>query len=288
MKKWWLFLVLYTSFPGAHPSIYAEPSFRVDLDRQKVFLDQTCVLKIQFEWPKKEAHYVFAVPDPVLQKIQIQRRGESQETLVREGLEWTLKTFIFELQPLEAGAATIAEFQVRYVDSDSQKQGGFLVPEFSIQVLRPRNTRWVFWTGAAAFPLAVFIAALLGIRARLKGREILESPSPPSFFDKLQGIRERTNSGTASKEILYDLSKEFRNFLVQRYELTHPDATEDELIKEIQTKELSLDEKKLITALLSQLQEAKYVQKNIAGPDFKRLMDSVLEFVEKRRVIINS
>lgn len=287
-KRSWIYLIFFSCcFSALFDSACAEPSFQASVDRKKIFLNQTCALKIEFEWPKKEARYTFAIPSPDLQKMKLLRQGEAQETRVKEGAEWTRKTFMLEFQPLETGTAAIEEFQVHYVDSLSQKQGQFLVPRSSIKILRPVNLKAFFETGGAVLFSALL--AIFAFRIRSSGRKkIPQDSQPPSAFDKFQEIQKRMAPGIAGKALIYDLSKEFRNFLAQYYQLSHREATEDELIGEIQRKELPLDEKKLVTVLLSEIREAKFVPTNTAEQDFKRLIESILEFVGKRKIVMNS
>ena len=120
---------------------WAKPELDVTLSVDSISLEERTTLTLEIQWLKSEALYTFAFPNLQLMNLTIYKWGEAQEVFIQDGDEWTLKTFTVILNPVEVGTATIAGFELPYLDPENQKGGRFTVERQDIMVTQPPLNR---------------------------------------------------------------------------------------------------------------------------------------------------
>ncbi len=265
----------------------AEPHLEASLSRQEIRLDETLTLTVQVEWSKEEANYVFAFPELELHNLAIERRGESEESVIRSGIQQTKKTFSIELKPLQPGEGRISEFQISYIDPSVQKGGKFSVAEQKIDVRKPP---FRFPVRAAA--LAVVIpTALLLIRSRLRfqkqAKERDSHPGPTPQEQSLEKLNELIAhpSSRSGKERLYEWSAGLRQFVADFYGMGPGRMTESEILEQLKTKGIVRPEIEELHKLFDLLREAKFTGVEFSEGDLKHLQNELLRYIEGKRVV---
>ncbi len=276
------FILISLAFPKAAK---AEPSFKAALSANHLKPAQSVLLTLKIEWPKGEGNYGFAVPEPGLENLSLTRRGESQEFFSRNGQEWSRKTFELEFNPLGPGEATIREFSVTYVDTGTRKQSSFPVSLMRLTVEKagsPVRRLWVF--AAAGMALLAMGAALIIWLIRKKTPPASE-PSVSKEAYLARRIKSMIESGGASKENFQAIAAEFRQFVTDYYKTGQPQATEDENIRILKSRDIPFEEFQKVKSILEKIREAKYLPEPSAAGDYKTLQQDILFFIESKKIL---
>lgn len=268
----------------------AEPHLEVSLSRQAVTLKETSILTIQITWPKDEARYVFALPELVLRNLAVERLGESEESIIRSGIQQTKKTFLIELKPLQPGEGHIPEFNIPYIDPSVQKGGSFTISEQKIAILKPPFQFPVqACLAAIAIPLTLFLIwSRLRVQKQAKGREFQTGPTPQEeALEKLKELIARPSS-KSDKERLYEWSRGLRQFVADFYGIGSDRLTESEILEKLKTKEIDRHEIEDLYKLFDRLHEAKFIGAEMPDADLKHLQNDLLQYIEGKRVLRHS
>ena len=265
----------------------AEPAFKASLSASTVAPAQPVLLTLKIEWPKNEANYGFAVPEPGLENLSLSRRGESQEFFSENEQEWVRKTFEFEFIPLGPGEAAVREFAVTYVDTGTQRRGSFQVSAMRLTVQKAESSFQRFWVFAGAG--IVFLGIVAGFVILFTKRKIPPVPGPPVSKEAhlARKIKFMIESGGASKETFHAIAAEFRQFVADYYKTGQPQATGDEIREILKSQNIPFEEFKKITGLLEKIQEAKYHPEHSAAGDYKYLQQEILFFIESKKILVS-
>src|SRR5690349_12178950 len=133
MSRRILYLFFFLFCTGSS-SGFSDPAISVSISRDIIPFSETTRLTIQAEWPRSEGSYQFALPPLIARNLILIQQGESQETFVSSGQEWTRKTFTLEFRAGEPGPGSIAGFVLPYVNPASQSTGEFSTGELRIMV----------------------------------------------------------------------------------------------------------------------------------------------------------
>ena len=273
-----LFLLVMPPHP---PLLLAKPDLKVSLPSDPINLRQNTELKIQLDWPSGEGRYQFAFPSIGLENLTLERQGESEEIFPRDHASWVRKTFTLELKPQRKGKGQIHGFDLPYENPATGDSGKFSVSPLVIQITSPPLGAGI-WLGAGAIGFFIVLAFLT---YRKWTRHEATSPRPvrAGAFSPLR--KERPETALVNPdEILLAATREFRKFLAEYYRLDAERATEDDLIRLLESQNLPHEELLKLKSLLGRLCELKFVGK-ASQENPARLHSEILQFVESKRVV---
>ena len=280
-----LLLFLYLGFFIAAP-VFAKPEVDSSLTAQKISIQETTELKIEAFWPRQEAQYVFAFPELPVHNLTVIRQGQSQETFRKGEEDWIRKTFTFELKPEQTGKASIREFDLPYIDPVLQKGGKFEIPRFELEVTKaPLSGRAILLMsiGVASFFL---LSALIFLKVTHKPKVVETITPQQAAARKIQSLAMDAEADDR-KGMLYVIGAEFRDFLTENYQLKTNKFSDDELLSELKSKNVVIEDREKIKKIFDRMQEAKYMGAKVTADELKILQRDILRFIEGKKIYGN-
>lgn len=281
------FLLLFFVFSLRQVSAKAEPTLEVTLSKQKITLSETALLTVQIEWPKGEANYSFVLPSLRLENLFLERQGESQENIRRNGQELIRKIFVTELRAEKPGVGKIDSFDIRYIDPVTQAGGAFSISEQKITVVKPplNLLSLLVWT----MPLALLTAAgVFFVFIRRHSRKLEAQPPASRAEEAIQRFKsnlERTSEKT-QKDLLFEWNVELRHFVIDFYELgTDARLNEEKILEKLEGRQVPREEVNGSRQLFDRLREARFLGLEISQGDLKRLQSDLLRYLEGKRIV---
>lgn len=267
-------------------AVLAAPEIKVTVFPEKISSDQTVQLQLEIQWPKKEAQYSFAVPPLRLKNLSILRQGESQENFRRDEDEWTLKTFLMELQPLSAGKGVVQPFTLPYIDPASQKGGSFEVAEVVIPITKPPwKASGLFFGFGVVLLLLPGTAILLFLLKKKQPSAALADLLPQNEI-ALQKIKSLSAHTNPSRDLIFKITTEFRRFLADYFDIAGRQLTEDELLAALKNKNLDREEFGRIAGILTRLRDSKFGTE-LSSAELKILEKDITQYLQSKQIVQN-
>ncbi len=288
--------LFFLGFAVFLPAGFSDPSLEVVLTPSEISLDEKASLKLEISWPKTEGAYSFGIPDPELELLSLTNQSEAQESFVKNGEEWTRKTFILELTPTQPGQGTLRGFSITYLNpSLGSAPGAFHVSPLSLKI-KPSSakSRLKSMMLLAGLGLAFVIAATLGASIYLLRNQhplSKDKAAPASLTPEEAAIGElkkALDSLSNSSNAAYDLSRYFKSFLSRFYHIPAEKNSEAEILAAVSSRDLPKEEFVKIQSILERLKEAKFMGGSLDPLDVQSLKSDISNFVESKRVIETS
>jgi hypothetical protein len=270
------------------PAAFAasKPEFQSKLSSLTINQDESVEYHLQTQWPRAEGSYAFSLPVLPLKNLVLERQGESQETYRVDGQDWTRKSFVAVLRPLEKGEGRVEDFILPYVNTLSQDKGELLITTPSLKIMPAPFKINPAWSLAAGAGLLLPTAGILLLRKRkseaLK-KASLRTPQEHAVEEILFQLRAEDFNRKDLKEKLHQLSSRFRTFLPVIYGLKTPRPSDREILEELKTQELPAEERNFLERILKKLDEAKFMGQSLSESDFMALKKEIETFVEGKR-----
>lgn len=274
-------LSFFLAFLITTPQAFSDPAADVSLSKNKINAAETAELKIQFQWPKSEASYTFAVPELPLQNLTVSNQAESQETFLKDGQEWTRKEFIFDLSPKGTGEGVIGDFPIIFVNPAGGVQGQYAVSSLKLQISKAPVKRnilpYVFVLGGIA---AGFLAVSLFFK-----KKPAKTPEVPAQVKAVLDIKGRIQTAQVSQEnAVINIGREFREVLKEIYDISIR-GSESDIVAALKGKNVPADEVKFIERTLNQIREVKYTGQNLSDLDFQILKKEITTFIDSKQIL---
>lgn len=263
---------------------WAEPEIAVKLNpEKKLKVGQTAELLIQLSWPSEEADYHFTQPQPVLELLNLEEIGESNEVLQREGRNWRQKSFRLRLKASNPGTGRITLSRLSYIDPTRQLGGQFEVSDFEFKI-SPDHSRLYQALAISLLTLilggVVVCGSWLFLHRNAKSRASEFQATPNLEEQYVSKLWEQKESGD-----VVEAEKLLRHYLVDKYELpSRGGATSREVVDQLRPK-IGLEDWNLLKKLFSQLEEYRYAARTGSSAEGSRLYNELIRFVEGKKVV---
>lgn len=273
------FLLLFFAVPRS----YALPSLDVSLDHQTITREETAQLQIQIEWAKSEGNYLFALPLLPLKNLKVTNHAESQETFIKDGAEWTRKTFQLQLTPSSTGKGEVESFAFNYINAGTQETYQFNVSPLELEI-RKVPFKWKSVINAWTItPAAVILGIGILTPFLLRKRLMNTAPELSSQEKAVLKVREASEKQSFVPEAPAQFDRIFREFLADYYGIQTLKISENEIVSSLKEKSLSPDEIKTVQRLLERFKEMKFTSFN--ETDFTLIKRDLAGYIESKRVV---
>lgn len=271
---------------------FAAPEIKVTLSPEKISVNEPVTLRIEAQWPQEEGPYLFALPQIKIPKLKLENQAESQESFFKDNRPWMRKVFVFEFIGAEKGKTGLEKMIVPFIQPEKQESGAFNAPAIELQINAPPLPWLKILGGAAAGGLAAGLVFFFRSRRKKAAAQAAKQKTeiPVHTAEAEQKVTRVLNQKGAApvKELVYELSKVFRDFIVSQFQIQKKTGTEDELLAALKALDLQADELKKISDIAARLREAKYIGDRISESDIKYLGEDILHFIHSKQVVGNA
>lgn len=291
-------------------AISAAPEFEANLSQNKIPEGGSFLYTIKAKWPRSES-YAFLPPDPQTDNLILLRKGESQEILVEGGKEWVLKTFEIEFKAEKSGQAKIRPFELSYLTRTAKEEpssnssavvtttpsissqaptpplqtfGKFESPEQTISVEAQKKLLPKVFVGSLA-GLGVAGLFFLIFRRKKSSAKQISKPETISIQDSAtQKMRDLSESKILTpKEMLQEISVQFRDFLIRYFDLSLGTYSEFDLIRKLNASEKLIEKTPL--GILERINESKYAREDLTPEQVSSLAREIIRYIEGTKTI---
>lgn len=238
---------------------------------------------------------------PSLTNLEVVGNASSNQVGASGNRKMATKIFEFKLKPLEMGMAYIDGLRIRYKDTKTDEEHFLTTNRLQVEIIDP-----VFDDGQYTLTLVfgavlslVVIALVLALMLRRKKMRSEQSKVPVEFTlieDKYLGeLKERVDlEGPRTVESFSILSKLFKRYLSERYQIATAGLSNTEITDELNRQAVSEKLLQSVSEILTTADVAKFSGK-VQDGDLERvytLIENILnknkaDFIEDTNVIGN-
>ncbi len=278
--------ILWAFLPAVQAS---DPEFKISLSSSKIQMGETSTLQITAQWPEGPDSFSFMTPQPELENLKIVRSGESQETTVKEGSEWEIKTFEIELAPEKVGQGIIRAFTLNYLKRSENSAANspppsdfYRIPEFKIKITSAPSLQTLL-ISIVCVGLSIFIGSFYLLNQSRKRTP--RARTTASDEDKtIQDIQILLSALTESelKDTAFKVAILFRDFLIRHFQLKWKAYSELELIESLKQKGAEDPD---LFRLLTRLHDTKYATGRVDRLALRQLGEDMVVTIQGKKVV---
>lgn len=282
------FVILYVLCTST--AIYAgDPEFKTKISSSTLRMGETATLQITAEWPKGPDSFSFMTPVPGLENLEIIRSGEAQESVLKNGTEWAVKTFEMELAPAKPGQGRIRAFTLNYlkrsetVDSDTPPPADFYrIPEFEIRITESSSSpALLILIGGAGLLIAIAALGFWITRKKKSAAQVPEQSEEDKTIQIIQSLVDSCEESTL-KDTTYKIAVHFRDFLIRHFQLKWKAYSEIELIELLKQQGVSDSD---LFRLLTRLHDTKYATGRVDRLALRQLGEGIVATIRGKKIV---
>ncbi|MFQ5706433.1 MAG: hypothetical protein ACE5HO_03240 [bacterium] len=217
------------------------------LQAHEVPQNRTLTYTVEVSWQGGlERYSIEKLEDPVLTNLEIVGSSSSNWVGERNNIEQTVKTYEFILKPIALGMAYVDGLRINYRDNDLDESQSLMTNRLEVKVTDPilegnANT-WVIGGSVLVLLLVAGGGFLVIKRRRIQDTKTFTSapeilPLEDQFLTKLKG--EISLDKHDSVESFSALSKLYRSYLSQRYNIAAMEITTQEILDELKNQAMA-------------------------------------------------
>lgn len=267
------------------------------VESSTVPLNRSVVFHIEVSWEGRLNWYrIEPVSQPVLTNLLLEGSGsENRLDPLPNGNFKATKSITYRFKPLEMGMAYIDGVDIKYINQQTNQEDHLNSQRVMVEITEPipENSGGtlkafvyiillVLFFGVTAYFLFVYV------RKRKKARHSQAPiiPLPELYLSRL--TQEVDPRGTNLTEMTSRLSRIFREYLSEEFEIHARESSTSEI--ESQLRELEVDEtdRQKIVDVLGKLDIIKFTGKNMDPADFTSIYGTIEAFLIKRKQMQDS
>lgn len=256
------------------------------VDRSNIAFEDSVRFEVTLQWDGPQTAYIFDRPlNLAVTGMKIRGFASSVSTSPTEAKEITTKKYVFTLEPVMPGLATINPVSISYVSWPDSLPGQLVTEAATVTIAEPipeeptRQYAWMIWL---IIPVAVIAVAVVFILLR---RDRSRDAGPPVkspgelFLDQLQAVRDE--AGSDLKKFQTGLNKILLDFLRSEYNLDAADVPDGELTDRLFAAGVTEPGATRISEWLQRARKDKFSPVASAPGETVRLEAEIRQFFEK-------
>lgn len=271
--------------------------FHSYVEESKVPLNRPVILHLEISWLGKLNRYqIEPVSQPILTNLLLEGSGSENRLLTLEdGSLKAIKAITYRLRPLEMGMAYIDGLVVKYQDQESGEEEKLSSQRIMVEIIEPlpekdgRKLKAVIYIilFILFFMVTGYFLLIYFRKKRItsKGVPAIVSPAE-SYLNRL--AQEVDPRGTNLDQMIQRLSKLFKEYLEQDFNIPAREQSTQEIVQSLQTIEIDEQDKINLSSLFEKLDVIKFAKKNIEPTDFIYLYGIIENFLLKRKKLFET
>jgi hypothetical protein len=290
-----LFFLLSLSADCQTDSIQAKIELKSWVDRSEVPFNQKLTFTVQASWEGEQDRFSLTpVTPPECESFEILGSSSLNETKTEEGKTKSLKTFKFNLKPIQTGAGRIGSVQLSYIDNLTQDSSSLSTQPINVQITPPVEKKGPKYRNILiAVILLVLIYVIYSARRKAKRIEITKeketenlSPEEESLEEgtlkKLDVISEEVQKGRL-ENFSSDVYKLLTGYLEAKYQIVTSGKTTNDIISSLSNLDMSSEKFDLLKNILSTCDLVKFAGEKMEKEKCEKITNQVREFLEQNR-----
>lgn len=216
---------------------------KASVSSKEVPLNDTLIFTIQVEWFGELSRYeISEVEDPVVRNFTIQSNSSSDRREMIDGEMQAIKTFEFELIPLELGMGYIEGVIVKYIDTKTGEGKHLVTNRLEVKVIDPvpepgSKKGLIKWVILFLILIVLGVAIFWGQKKRIEKKRRQEeeaaamAPIEEDYLKQLKASIPINNPDLNLKQGYSQLSVLLKKYLSEKYGLSATTAISEEIIQ---------------------------------------------------------
>ncbi|MFZ0390746.1 MAG: hypothetical protein WAN36_09850 [Calditrichia bacterium] len=267
--------------PGSSPQ---QIQLNTYVEESKVPLNGRVVFHIEISWQGELRQYkVEPVSPPVLRNLLLEGSGsENRLEPLEDGGFLAVKSIVYRLKPLELGMAYIDGITIDYLNRLTNEADQLTSQRVMVEITEPvkREGSGGIKAFVYIFLLVIFFGAVLYFlfaffRKRKLARHTPQQEIPLAQVYLMRLSREVDPRGTNLTEMTVRLSRIFREYLHERYDIPAKELSTTEIAALLQQREIPEDERAKILDVLKKLDVIRFTGKRIEPDEFTNIYGTI-------------
>ncbi len=224
---------------------------KASVSSKEVPLNRPLIFTIRVEWFGELSRYeISEVEDPVVRNFTIQSNSSSDRREMIDGELKAIKTFEFELIPLELGMGYIEGVIVKYIDTAAGEGKHLVTNRLEVKVIDPvpepgSKKGLIKWVVLFLILIVLGVAIFWGQKRRVENRRKQEeeaaamAPIEEDYLKQLKASVPINNPSLNLKEGYSQLSALLKKYLSEKYEIPATTAISEEIIQRLKQNDVS-------------------------------------------------
>ena len=240
-----LFIIINASILSAQDTTMAATESMVKVtgkvDQKQVPLNRFLKFTVRIEWTGDISRYqISELEDPIINNFEIYSTSSADYRMKEAGVDKAAKTYEFLLKPQSLGMGYIEGVMVKYIDNVTGEGHHLVTNRIDVEVIEsvpePGSKNWIYkWIVLLALIIAVAMVIGFEVKKRRERRqkeaeEIQIVPLEEEYLTTLKNTLDLKKPDLVLNEAFWTLSKIFRKYLAQKYDIAALELTTDELL----------------------------------------------------------
>ena len=240
-----LFFIINASILSAQDTTMAATESMVKVtgkvDQKQVPLNRFLKFTVRIEWTGDISRYqISELEDPIINNFEIYSTSSADYRMKEAGVDKAAKTYEFLLKPQSLGMGYIEGVMVKYIDNVTGEGHHLVTNRIDVEVIEsvpePGSKNWIYkWIVLLALIIAVAMVIGFEVKKRRERRQkeaekIQIVPLEEEYLTTLKNTLDLKKPDLVLNEAFWTLSKIFRKYLAQKYDIAALELTTDELL----------------------------------------------------------
>lgn len=264
------------------------------VEKSQVPLNRPVILHIELSWRGELSRYqIEPVSQPILTNLLLDGSGsENRLEPLEDGGFMAVKAITYRFRPLEMGMAYIDGIMIKYREGSTDLSESLSSQRIMIEIIDPipeqgdnKVKSFLYIILLIIFFIIIFYFVMTFFRKR---REAKKSPIPilsPAEIYLNRLVKEVDPRGTNLDEMIMKLSRIFREYLDQEFDLHAMELSTKEIVERFNDLELEDSERGDLQKVLEKLDVVKFTGKDVNPDDFTDIYGTIEKFLLKRKQI---
>jgi hypothetical protein len=298
-------LVYLNTLPAQQPDsirIHSPHSQQIQMkafvEKSRVAVNRPVVMHIEVSWIGELNRFrIEPVSQPILTNLLLEGSGsENRLEPLDDRAFRAVKAITYRFRPLEMGMAYIDGVVIKYTESKTAQEERLSSQRIMIEILEPipEKDRQSVKSLVYIVLLVIFfgiMAYFLIVYFRKKKKNAKDGETPlisiaESYLNRLS--QEVDPRGTNLDEMVIKLSKIFREYLDQEFNMHARELSSKEIIDKLENLNIDEIEKADLKSVFKKLDVIKFAGKKVNPDDFTSIYGTIEKFLLKRKQIFES
>lgn len=265
--------------------------FKSYIEESQVPANRQVVFHLELSWTGDMKRYQFTrIPQPVLTNLLLEMSSSSNklETLP-SGQTRSIKRISYQLSPLEMGMAYIDAVEVAYRDILTGEDSRLFSQRMEIKIIEPiaegrsKLEALIYVVLLILFSGTIAYFLILYVRKRKDNRSLEHTETSPAerYHDRL--AREIDPKGANLSEMTGRMSKLFREYLAEDFQIRTTESNVDAILERLQSAGVEAADIRKLTELFRKLDVIKFAGSSVDPAEFSLLYRTIEDFLVQRK-----
>ncbi len=276
-------------------SIQAKIELKSWVDQSEVPFNQKLTFTVQASWEGEQDRFSLTpVTPPECENFEILGSSSLNETKTEEGKTKSLKTFKFNLKPIQTGAGRIGSVQVSYVDNLTQDSSSLSTQPINVQITPPVEKKGPKYRNILIGVIfLVLIYVIWSARKKTRRIEITREKEAERILPEKESLEEGTlkKLDVISEEVqkgrlesfCSDVYKLLTGYLEAKYQIVTSGKTTNDIIRSLSNLDISSERISLLKEILCACDLVKFAGEKMEKERCEDMMNQVKKIWEQNR-----